>query len=161
MLLARRSPGVFPCCEDRPLIVHMKIEWHYWRLHGVYLVAFVLLKGPAADATDALQPWGLLCNPVMKMVRFFCLYILMEQQWNEIERGKPKYLEKKTCPIATLSTTNPTWTDPGSNPGLRNERPATNRQSHGTAHLVVLLSHSWGTSSLWLLYKKWLTTIKC
>jgi hypothetical protein len=32
-----------------------------------------------------------------------------------------------------LSTTNPTWTDPGSNPGLRGERPATNRLSHGTA----------------------------
>jgi hypothetical protein len=25
------------------------------------------MKGPAADATDALQPWGLLCNPMMKM----------------------------------------------------------------------------------------------
>jgi hypothetical protein len=39
----------------------------------------------------------------------------------------------KTCPRATMSTTNPTWTDPGSNPGLRGERPATNRLSHGTA----------------------------
>jgi hypothetical protein len=35
----------------------------------------------------------------------------------------------KTCPSATLSATNPTWTDPGSNPGLRGERPATNRLS--------------------------------
>jgi hypothetical protein len=34
---------------------------------------------------------------------------------------------------ATLSTTNPTWTGPGSNPGLRGERLATNRLSHGTA----------------------------
>jgi hypothetical protein len=32
-------------------------------------------------------------------------------------------------PSATLSTTNPTWIDPG----LRGERPATNRLSHGTA----------------------------
>jgi hypothetical protein len=39
----------------------------------------------------------------------------------------------KTCPSATLPTTNRTWTDPGSNPGLRDERPATNRLSHGTA----------------------------
>jgi hypothetical protein len=31
------------------------------------------VKGPAADATDALQPWGLLCNPVMKiMIIIFC-----------------------------------------------------------------------------------------
>jgi hypothetical protein len=27
----------------------------------------------------------------------------------------------------------PTWTDPGSNPGLRGGRPAANRVSHGTA----------------------------
>jgi hypothetical protein len=39
----------------------------------------------------------------------------------------------KTCPSFTLSTTNPTWTDPGSNPGLRAGRPAANRLSHGTA----------------------------
>jgi hypothetical protein len=39
----------------------------------------------------------------------------------------------KTCPSATLSTTKPTWTDPGSNPGFRGERPATNHLSHGTA----------------------------
>jgi hypothetical protein len=38
----------------------------------------------------------------------------------------------KSFPSATLSTTNPTWTDPGSNPGLRGERPATKRLSHGT-----------------------------
>jgi hypothetical protein len=57
----------------------------------------------------------------------------MEHRWNETDRGKPKYSGEKTCPIATLSTTNPTWTDPGSNPGLRGGRPATNRLSHGTA----------------------------
>jgi hypothetical protein len=67
----------------------------------------------------------------------------MEHRWNEIDIGKPKYsggggeaevLGGKTCLSATLSTTNPTWTDPGSNPGLRGERPATNRLSHDTAY---------------------------
>jgi hypothetical protein len=59
----------------------------------------------------------------------------MEHQWNEIDRGKPKYSGGggEICPSTILSTTNPTWTDPGSNPGLRGERPATNRLSHGTA----------------------------
>jgi hypothetical protein len=39
---------------------------------------------------------------------------------------------KKICPSATLSTTNPTWTDPGAIPGFRGERPATNRRGwHG------------------------------
>jgi hypothetical protein len=46
--------------------------------------------------------------------------------WNEDWQGKPKYSEK-TCPSATLSTTNPTWLDPGSNPGRRDRKPATNR----------------------------------
>jgi hypothetical protein len=41
-------------------------------------------------------------------------------------------IRRKTCPSATLSSTNPTWTYSGSSPGLRGERPATNRLSHGT-----------------------------
>jgi hypothetical protein len=32
---------------------------------------FFMVKGPAADATDATQPKGLLCNPVMKMNSLF------------------------------------------------------------------------------------------
>jgi hypothetical protein len=47
--------------------------------------------------------------------------------------GENRSTRTKTCPSATLSTTNPTWTDPGSEPGLRGERPATNRLSHGKA----------------------------
>jgi hypothetical protein len=72
------------------------------------------LEGPAADATDAPQPWGLLCNHVMKMISFFSCFHVMEHRWNEIDRGKPKYSGKKTCPSATLSTTNPTmdWSRP-------------------------------------------------
>jgi hypothetical protein len=37
-----------------------------------------------------------------------------------------------------LSTTNPTWTGPGSNSGLRGGMPATNRLSHGTAVLEIM-----------------------
>jgi hypothetical protein len=51
--------------------------------------------------------------------------------WNEWQ-GKPKYSEK-TCPDATLSTTNPTWPDPGLNPGCRGGKQATNRFSYGAA----------------------------
>jgi hypothetical protein len=48
------------------------------------------------------------------------------------DTGKPKYPEKNLpqCPVSTI---NPTWTDPGSNTGLRGEGPATNRLSLGTA----------------------------
>jgi hypothetical protein len=56
----------------------------------------------------------------------------MEQRWNDTDRGKRKDLSS-----ATLSTTNPTWTDLRANPGLRAKKPATNRLSYGTAY-------SWG-----------------
>ena len=52
--------------------------------------------------------------------------------------GENRSIRGKTCPTVTLSTTNPTWTDPGSNPGLHGERPASNRLSHGTALSVIL-----------------------
>jgi hypothetical protein len=47
--------------------------------------------------------------------------------------GENRKTRRKTCPDATLSTTNSTWIDPGSNPGFRRERTAANRQSRNTA----------------------------
>ena len=41
-------------------------------------------------------------------------------EWNR--QGKNRSTRRKTCPSVTLSTTNPTWTNPGSNPSLRGER---------------------------------------
>jgi hypothetical protein len=38
----------------------------------------------------------------------------------------------KTCPSATLPTTSPSWTDPGTNPVLHGERLVTDRLSHCT-----------------------------
>jgi hypothetical protein len=38
------------------------------------IVFFYLLNGPVADATEAPQFAGLLCNTVMKMVRFYLLF---------------------------------------------------------------------------------------
>jgi hypothetical protein len=61
--------------------------------------------------------------------------------------GENRTTRRKTCPSATLSTTNPTWTDPGSNPGLRGEKPATNRLSHGTALMTGLSSSSFMTNA--------------
>jgi hypothetical protein len=91
---------------------------------------FFVEKGPAADATDTPQPVRLIVQHCdedeAKDDQFFTFFQVMEHRWNEICGGK-------TCPNSTLSITNPTWTDPGSNLGLRRERPATNRLSHGTA----------------------------
>jgi hypothetical protein len=60
-------------------------------------------------------------------------YEFGERRWNDILTGENRKTRRKTSPSATLSTTNPIWIDPGSNPGLRGERPATNDLSHGTA----------------------------
>jgi hypothetical protein len=44
----------------------------------------------------------------------------------------------ENLPSATLSTTNPTWPDPGLNPGRRCGKPAINRLSYGAAPEVIL-----------------------
>jgi hypothetical protein len=69
---------------------------------------------------------GLLYQPRMMSV---------SSRLNENWQGKLKYSER-TCPSATLSTTNSTWHDLGSNPGLRGRKPATNRLSCGTVNMV-------------------------
>jgi hypothetical protein len=59
----------------------------------------------------------------------------VERNWQR----KTKVFGGKTCPSATLSNKNFKWIDPGSNPGLRGGRPATNRLSHVTALSSVTL----------------------
>jgi hypothetical protein len=59
--------------------------------------------------------------------------------WNEDCKGKPNYSEK-TCPSATLSTTIPTWTEMGANPGRCGGKPATNRVSYGAASWEAIIS---------------------
>jgi hypothetical protein len=88
-------------------------------------------KGPEADATDAPQPWGLSCNPVVKMI-FFLFFRIKGHPWNETDREN-RSTWGKTCPSATLSTMNPTLIEPGSNQGLCGERPVDNRLNYGTA----------------------------
>jgi hypothetical protein len=82
------------------------------------------VKKPVYDAVC----WGIMS--------FFVLFLVMEApvEWNW--QGKTEELGGKTCSSATLSTTNPTGLTPGSNPGLRGGRPATNRLSHGTAEAL-------------------------
>jgi hypothetical protein len=41
------------------------------------------------------------------------------------------------CRSGTLFTTNPTWSDLGSNPGCRGGKPETNRLSYGTALINI------------------------
>lgn len=50
----------------------------------------------------------------------------MEPWWNDTDRVKRMYSEKKTHSPATSSTRNPTQTSLAMKPGLRGARPATN-----------------------------------
>jgi hypothetical protein len=60
-------------------------------------------------------------------------YKFRERRWSDILIGENRSTRRKIWPSATLSTTNPTWIDPGANPGLRGERPSTNDLRHGMA----------------------------
>jgi hypothetical protein len=60
----------------------------------------------------------------------------MRSRGGIILTGGNRITWRKTCPSATLSTTNLTWTDQGANPCLRGLRPATNHLSHRTAWLA-------------------------
>jgi hypothetical protein len=53
-------------------------------------------------------------------------------------RGENQSIARKTCPSATLSITNPTWTGLRLNLGLCCERLVTDHMSHGTAWDVAL-----------------------
>jgi hypothetical protein len=48
--------------------------------------------------------------------------------------GENRRTERETCPCATLSTTNPIWSDLGMNTGLRGERSVTTCLSHDMAY---------------------------
>jgi hypothetical protein len=74
------------------------------------------------------------------------MMVIVEQFIGSRLAVEPKCSEK-TCPSATLSTTNRKWPDPGPNPGRRGGKPATNRLSYGAAyvhhHRNMLQQKSW------------------
>jgi hypothetical protein len=82
------------------------------------------------DVSEARPLTGLLVIPKV-------IYEHGEPRWNDIDRGSIT-ARRKTCPSATLSTTNSTWTDQGANSGLSCELSATNRLSHSTADCYLV-----------------------
>jgi hypothetical protein len=67
------------------------------------------------------------------------MMVIVEQSVEWRLAGETEVLGEN-LPSATLSTTNPTWPDPGLNPGRRGGKPATNRFSYGAAIVMYLLS---------------------
>jgi hypothetical protein len=73
------------------------------------------------------------------------VHMRIETRWNNTD-SRSRRTRRKTCPNAAFSTTNPTYTKPGANPGLRCERRATNRLSHAMTSLsngrvVMMTTH--------------------
>jgi hypothetical protein len=62
---------------------------------------FLVVKGPTADATDAPQPWGFLCNRVMKIIIIIIIIYFpsngapVEWKW----QGKTESLGEKPVPV--------------------------------------------------------------
>jgi hypothetical protein len=61
--------------------------------------------------------------------------------------GKPKYSEK-TCPSATLSTTNPTWRDPGLDLGRRVGQSTTRGMTPPYLHFTSAVRDGHDTGTL-------------
>jgi hypothetical protein len=81
----------------------------------------------------------------------------LESDGGMILTGENRRTERKTCPSATLSTTNPTWIVLGANSDLRVGRPKTNHLSHGTAlspginqPIVRLVAHLCLVATSWV-----------
>jgi hypothetical protein len=77
--------------------------------------------------------WGEATSAATNVHIVYLQMMSMENDGGMILTGENRRTLRKTCPSATLSTTNPTLIDPVANRGLRGERPATNHLSHGTA----------------------------
>jgi hypothetical protein len=98
---------------------------------------YLLVPGNAADGAVVIHvDWVRAClwtaatnGPIVPLPDIWVWSTTVESYWH----GNIKELKRKACHSATLFTTNPTWTDPGMNPGVCSERPATNRLSCGMA----------------------------
>jgi hypothetical protein len=97
-----------------------------------YFPSTPLLLEPGRSQKVMLSPLGTSANnwPIVPAPDH--RWRVWSGQWNENWEDKPKYSEK-TCPSATLSTTNPTWLDLGSNQSRPDGNPVTNGLSYGTA----------------------------
>jgi hypothetical protein len=62
--------------------------------------------------------------------------------WNEDWAVGNRSTRSKPDLSATLSATNLTWLDPGSKPGRRGGKPATNRLSYGAVSSIIILSNA-------------------
>jgi hypothetical protein len=108
---------------------------------GDYFFYYLVCEAIGTAATP-----GLLCQPraIVKMI------VEKQMEWTlrlarETEVLRENLPQRHFCP-----SQNPTWSDPGLNPGRRDGKSATNRLSYGAAYLLGFLYSSWYESDTFL-----------
>jgi hypothetical protein len=83
-----------------------------------------------SEATGTATTPDLLCQPrvIVKMI--------VEKQMECILAGETDVLGENLSQRHFCPSQNPTWQDPGWNPGRRGGKPATNRLSYGAAKFI-------------------------
>jgi hypothetical protein len=104
-------------------ILLIKKSWYNRRI--MQKEDYLMMEAVSSSETsvDIYQPvqvvhWNSVSEPPSPAGLLFIrqmIYEYGEPQWHDTDRGNRR-TRRKTCPSATLSTTNPTWTDPGPNP---------------------------------------------
>jgi hypothetical protein len=102
------------------------LKFYLWKNNGLwryyYYYYYLICEAIGTAATP-----GLLCQPrvIVKMI--------VEKQMKCRLAGETKVLGENLPQSHFCSSQNPTWPDPGLNPGRRGGKPATNHLSYGVA----------------------------
>jgi hypothetical protein len=100
-----------------------------------------LCSHPVTKQTCCTCQWGekmpVNCNQQWASCSSLKWYISLESHGGMMLTDENQRTQRETCPSATLSTTNPTWTDPSTNLGPCYERPATKHLNHVMADFLT------------------------
>jgi hypothetical protein len=107
--------------------------------HGTYSqinCPFILLFYLVCEAIGTSATPGLLCQPrvIVKMI--------VEKQMECRSAGETEVLGENLPQRHFCPSQNPTWPDPGLNPGRRDGKLATNRLSYGEAYIYSYIYKS-------------------
>jgi hypothetical protein len=132
---SRRKPARAPLLSitkshmTRPGFETGPLRWEV----GDYFLFFYYL---VCEAIDIAATPGLLCQPLV------IVKMIVEKQMECTLAGETEVLGKNLPQRHLCPSQNPTWQDPGLNPGRRGGKPATNRLSYGAAFRKNILPSS-------------------
>jgi hypothetical protein len=101
---------------------------HSNNIHEDYKLRVIIMQSPVCCLCCLVSSGGVRLNSLGTSATSLPTVTALDDRWawsiwwNENWQGKPKYSEK-TCPNVTLSITNPTWFNMGSNFVRRSEKP--------------------------------------